>query len=76
MTMAYDPSQFRILLFGGYLTGEDFWEFGAGVVSLTVSPTHDGTVEFDNSSAQSYSTPVSIDLGFGNHALAQTPFPW
>jgi hypothetical protein len=76
VTMAFDPRLFEIVLFGGEQTEEDLWVFGAGVVTLLPSPSHDGTLEFDGSPSESYSAPTSIDLGFGNHSLTQTPAPW
>jgi hypothetical protein len=74
--MAFDPLLFRLVLLGPYVSIEDQWEFGAGVVRLVPTPSGDGTIGVDYSPAQSYSSPTTVDLGFGNHTLTQSASPW
>lgn len=72
--LAFDPHLFRMVLFDG--TSQLLWVFGAGVVSLVPFPVHDGTLEVDGAPGESYSTSVTIDLGFGDHFVTQSAEAW
>lgn len=74
VTMAYDPLLYRIVYYSGY--SQHLWVFGAGVVTIVLTPSRDGTIEVDAASSESYSAMATIELGFGNHSLVETPEPW
>jgi hypothetical protein len=72
---AYDSSTGEFIVFSGTSVPypNDTWIFGSGDILLNPNPARDGGIVYNGSA---YSTPSTVQIGFGVHPLTQYQFPW